>query len=122
MATFIHIDIPTDDLDRSKKFYSELFGWTFENPIPDTEFYLFATKDLQGNEGIRGGMGARGEPGQSVTNYIGVPSVNEYVKKIEQAGGKASTPMPVPGWGYLAMCEDTEGNAFGIWEDNPDTA
>jgi hypothetical protein len=120
MATFVHIDIPTDNLERSKKFYSELFGWTFEKPFPDMEYYIFATKDLEGNEGIAGGMGNREEPGQSVTNFIEVPSLDEYIKKIKAVGGKASEPMPVPGMGYLSMCEDTEGNGFGIWEGNPD--
>jgi predicted enzyme related to lactoylglutathione lyase len=26
--------------------------------------------------------------------------------------------MAVPGMGYLANCMDTEGNAFGLWEEN----
>ncbi len=26
--------------------------------------------------------------------------------------------MPVPGWSYLAVCFDTEGNIFGLWEEN----
>lgn len=120
MATFVHIDIPTEDLERSKKFYSELFDWTFEKPFHDMDYYIFTTKDLEGNEGIAGGMGNREEPGQGVTNFIGVPSLNEYIKKIKDAGGQASEPMPVPGWGYLSMCEDTEGNIFGIWEEDPD--
>jgi predicted enzyme related to lactoylglutathione lyase len=25
---------------------------------------------------------------------------------------------PVPGMGFFAMCMDTEGNVFGIWEEN----
>jgi predicted enzyme related to lactoylglutathione lyase len=25
----------------------------------------------------------------------------------------------VPQMGYFAVCQDTEGNAFGIWESNP---
>jgi len=27
--------------------------------------------------------------------------------------------MAVPGWGYLATCFDTEGNAFGLWQEEP---
>jgi predicted enzyme related to lactoylglutathione lyase len=30
-------------------------------------------------------------------------------------GGKVLSPkMPIPGVGYLAICEDTEGISFGI--------
>lgn len=31
MSTIIHFEIPADDLERSKKFYSDMFGWKFEN-------------------------------------------------------------------------------------------
>ena len=24
----------------------------------------------------------------------------------------------VPGWGYLAICVDTENNTFGLWEED----
>ena len=68
--------------------------------------------------GLRRGMGLRGEPEQRITNFIGVPSVDEHIKKIESAGGKVLNKLPVPGWGYMAMCLDTEGNLFGIWEEN----
>jgi predicted enzyme related to lactoylglutathione lyase len=26
--------------------------------------------------------------------------------------------MPVPGMGWLVNCMDTEGNAFGLWEES----
>lgn len=32
--------------------------------------------------------------------------------------GKVLMPrIPVPGFGALAICADTEGNVFGLWED-----
>ena len=27
MPTIVHFEIPTDDVERSRKFYSDLFGW-----------------------------------------------------------------------------------------------
>ncbi|MDP8906985.1 MAG: VOC family protein [Thermoproteota archaeon] len=27
MSTIQHFDIPVDDLDRSQKFYNDVFGW-----------------------------------------------------------------------------------------------
>jgi predicted enzyme related to lactoylglutathione lyase len=30
MPTIVHFEIPVDDVERSKKFYSELFGWKLE--------------------------------------------------------------------------------------------
>jgi uncharacterized protein len=30
MPTIVHFEIPADDIDRAKKFYSDLFGWKIE--------------------------------------------------------------------------------------------
>jgi predicted enzyme related to lactoylglutathione lyase len=84
------------------------------------EYYNIATKDEKGKEGIAGGMGQRGKPEQKITNFIGVSSINEYVKKIENLGGKILMPKTtVPGFGYIATFIDTEGNTLGIWETDP---
>ena len=71
--------------------------------------------------GIDGGLTKRESPNDpSTVNTIGVPSVDEYIKKITEAGGKIITPKTtIPGVGYLAYFSDTEGNAFGIMESDP---
>jgi predicted enzyme related to lactoylglutathione lyase len=44
----------------------------------------------------------------------------ESVAKVEKLGGKILVPkMAVPKMGYFALCMDTEGNVFGLWEDDP---
>jgi hypothetical protein len=51
------------------------------------------------------------------SDYIDVSSVDEYSTKLEKLGGKVvMQKTPVPGMGYFAVCLDTEGNRFGIWE------
>jgi hypothetical protein len=41
------------------------------------------------------------------------------MKQVQHLGGKLiSEKMAVPGMGFLANCIDTEGNAFGLWEEN----
>jgi hypothetical protein len=47
MPTIVHFDIPADDPERAKSFYSRLFGWKFEKPIEDMEYYLVDTKNLE---------------------------------------------------------------------------
>jgi predicted enzyme related to lactoylglutathione lyase len=119
MPTIVHFDLPADDVERGKKFYEKLFDWKFDKvPMPEP-YYLIETKDLEGNPGIGGGMGKRMLPGQQVSNYIGVPSVDEYLEKVEKLGGNIFMPKTaVPGWGYLAVCVDTENNVFGLWEED----
>ena len=120
MPTIVHFDIAADDPERAKKFYTKLFGWKMETPPgPPMEYYLIETTTLEGEEGVAGGLGKREAPEQKITNFVGVPSVDEYLAKVEKLGGKIVAPkMAVPGWGYLASCMDTENNMFGLWEED----
>jgi uncharacterized protein len=119
MSTFVHFDVPADNPERAKQFYEQIFGWNI-TPIPGPmEYYEIQTKDDDGSIGLAGGMGSRGAPEQKITNYIGVSSVDEYIEKVKQHGGTIIMPkMPVPGFGYLATFQDTEGNTLGLWETN----
>jgi uncharacterized protein len=120
MPTIMHFEIPSDDIERSKKFYNELFGWNFEkspSSLPGIEYWLVTTVDDKGNKALTGGMMKRLMPEQGPINYVDVKSVEEYSAKGEQLGDKVIFPkMAVPGWGYFAICGDTENNGFAIFE------
>lgn len=123
MPTIVHFEIPADDVERSRKFYTDLFGWKIERwPGTDgaMEYWMVTTIDEKGNKAsVGGGMMKRQNPQQQITNFIDVKSVLEYSSKIEKLGGKVVVPkMAVPGMGYFALCNDTENNSFGIWETN----
>ena len=84
-----------------------------------TDYHLIETKGLNWERGIGGGLGKRGAPGQRITSYVGVNSVEEYAAEVEKLGGKVvQSKMTVPGWGYLAICMDTKDNMFGLWQDD----
>jgi len=114
MPRIIHFDVPADDPKRAQKFYQDVFGWKFDKWNGPMEYWMVKTGDDK-QLGINGGLAKR-MPGQSgITNTIDVPSVDEYVKKIQAMGGQVISPkMPIPGVGYFAHCKDTEGNMFGI--------
>lgn len=115
----VHFDFPADDPERAIKFYSQVFGWKFEKWEGPMEYWLITTGPKE-EPGVNGGMGRRGDPDMGVVNTIDVPSVDEYVRKITAAGGKVLQPkMAIPGVGWYATCQDTEGNAFGIMHDDP---
>jgi len=125
MPTIVHFEIPSDNVERSKKFYNDLFGWNIEKvpaeKLPEgVEYWGITTKDHEGNIGVNGGMMKKIAPEQQgITNYIDVQSVEEYSSKVEQLGGKVKmSKMAVPGMGYLAVCSDTENNTFGLWEND----
>lgn len=118
MATIVHFDLPADDPERAKKFYQQLFGWKFVS-VPGMEYQFVETSSQDGKPGIKGGLGKRTSPDERILNYMGVESIDESMAKVEELGGKViRAKIPVPGWGYLAVCEDTEKNLFGLWQED----
>lgn len=118
MSTIVHFDVPAENIDRAKKFYAELLGWKFES-WPGMEYYLITTTNLEGVPGVGGGMGKRMDPSQRMMNYFGVKSIDAAMQEVKRLGGRMlSDKMAVPTMGYLANCVDTEGNTFGLWEEN----
>jgi predicted enzyme related to lactoylglutathione lyase len=133
MPTIVHFEIPSDNLERTKKFYTDLFGWKIEK-MPGTdqrEYWTFATttndKGGSNNGGgeqrtVSGGMLERQMPQEPIMIYIGIDSVTEYSNKVERLGGKViKQKTEVPGYGWFAICTDTENNGFALWEANTNT-
>jgi predicted enzyme related to lactoylglutathione lyase len=117
MPRVIHFEIPADEPDRAVAFYQNVFGWTIKKEGP-IEYWL-ATTGPDDKPGINGAIMRRAER-TTTCNTIDVPSVDEFVKKIQNAGGKAVTSKAViPGVGYFAYCADTEGNVFAIMQEDP---
>jgi len=116
-ASIVWFEIPADDPQRARKFYSSLFGWKI-NQFPQMEDYWHI--DTGGSDASPdGGMMTRKHPGQSITNYVMVPSVTKGMAKVKKLGGKVCmAKTAVPGMGYFAVCLDPENNSFAIWERN----
>jgi predicted enzyme related to lactoylglutathione lyase len=115
MPRVVHFELPADDLERAQRFYGEVFGWEFkrwDGPMP----YVLVTTGKE-ERGIDGGLLPRQARGAGTVNTIDVPSVDEYLGRILEKGGKVALPkMAVPGVGWLAYAIDTEGNTFGIMQ------
>lgn len=120
MSTIVHFDISTNDPERAKKFYETLFGWKIELLPGPLNYYMIETTDLKGGKGIGGGMAKRENAQQTgIVNYIGVSSIDECAVTVEKLGGKIiKSKQAVPGWGYLAVCVDTENNKFGLFQED----
>jgi predicted enzyme related to lactoylglutathione lyase len=119
-ANIVWFEIPADDIARAKKFYNSLFGWKI-NPLLGSPVPGYQHIDTSGPDASPdGGLMKRTHPGHALTNYILVPSVTRFMAKVEKLGGRICKPKtPVPGMGYFALCQDTESNAFALWEMNP---
>jgi predicted enzyme related to lactoylglutathione lyase len=120
MPTIVHFDISADDIERAKDFYTKLFGWKIEKFPGPTEYYMIETTTSTGEKGTTGGIARREKAYQKITNFIEVPSIDEYMARVEKLGGRIIEPKAaVPTVGYIAGCVDTEDNIFGIIEIDP---
>ncbi len=78
----------------------------------------------EGTPGINGGLVKRtsevtGDAAIAYVCTIDVPSVDEYADKIVANGGTIVVPkMPIPGVAWLVDAKDTEGNIFGIHQED----
>ncbi|MGA3268442.1 MAG: VOC family protein [Verrucomicrobiota bacterium] len=121
-AGIVWFEIPADNPDRAKKFYGKLFGWKI-GPIPgmtgpEAQNYLHINTG-GADASPDGGIMSRMHPQQPITNYISVPSVANAAAKVKKLGGKiCKEKTAVPQMGYFAVCQDTEGNIFALWERN----
>ena len=118
MPRVIHFEISADDPQRAVKFYESALGWQIHKWDGPQDYWLVHTGENQ--PGIDGAILKRNDPHATVYNTVDVPSVDEYVRKVEAAGGRVVLPkMVVPGVGWVAYCADTEGNVFGMLQDDP---
>jgi hypothetical protein len=97
-------EIPAGNTDRARSFYGGLFGWTF-TPYDDTGSYQMTDS---------GGIHQSEKNG--VTVYFGTSDLDASVAQVRELGGQAGDPQEIPNVGPYATCSDTEGNAFGLYQ------
>lgn len=113
MPRVIHFEVGADDPDRASQFYESVFGWNIQKWGGPKDYRLIST-GANDQPGINGGIFKR-EGQINYVNTIDVPSVDEFVAKVTEHGGKEVVPRTtIPGVGDLVYCQDTEGNVFGI--------
>ncbi|MGD8566286.1 MAG: VOC family protein [Candidatus Bathyarchaeota archaeon] len=121
--TIVHFEIPAEDIEKLRRFYSKLFGWRIEAMPGFTDYWNIETvpiddKGMLIRPGVNGGMMKKQNPDHKLVYYIAVESVDAYSKKIEELGGKITVPkQEVPGVGWWAFALDPEGNLFGIFQN-----
>ena len=123
MNPLTHFEIQADDIARAKDFYEKVFGWeiTKWDDGEGAEYWNIKARD-KGQVGLNGGLMKRMEPltGMGFRSFvcsIEVPSVDDYIEKVKDNGGKVVVDkMEVGKMGWMAYCLDTEGNQFGLFE------
>lgn len=127
--------IPTKNMQVSKKFYTDLFGWNIDQSEVSTgkakeglgsasEINMVSLRQNPPTSGTRmiGGLLQQKNINDGITLYFEVPSLETFVTKVKALGGKVIVEREnVPMQGAYAYCKDVDGNPFGLWETNPNT-
>jgi predicted enzyme related to lactoylglutathione lyase len=120
----VHFEIPFDDGDRARAFYSQAFDWQMM-PLPEMG-YTIVMSGPSGDAGptepgfINGGMMQREEPFSGPNLVIDVENLETALKAVGDAGGTTVSEREAVGdMGFVAYFRDTEGNLVGLWETAP---
>ena len=115
-APVAFFEIISDDQDRARQFYTELFGWSAQTDPSMGDYALLDTGN--GQDGVGGGLGpSSAEDAAGVRVYMRVDDLDAYLAKAEKLGGTTVvSPTDLPsGYGRIAMFADPDGNKVGLW-------
>jgi predicted enzyme related to lactoylglutathione lyase len=122
MNRVVHFEIHADDTTRARAFYAALFGWRFDQFGPMDYWLIYTGPEDQ--PGINGGLHKRLHPdaGEAVIGYVctvDVTDLDAMVAAVVKHGGTCMVPRKaIPEVGWFSYCKDTEGNIFGLIQND----
>ncbi len=121
MNPVVWFEIYVQDMDRAKKFYSEVLKIEFQQLSDPTEqsMLMFSFPSDMNAMGIGGSLvkmeGALPSNGSGTIVYFGCEDCGIEESRVEKAGGKVCQPkMSIGEFGFCTIITDTEGNTIGL--------
>jgi predicted enzyme related to lactoylglutathione lyase len=109
----VHIEIPAADTAAAKEFWGGVFGWEFGEYGEGSDYHMAQIDE-------RTGVAVTGDTSQAgPRTYFDVDDIRAAAARVQELGGTADDPMPVPSMGWFAGCRDPHGNDFGLWQSDP---
>ena len=110
-----YVEYPAFDLEATRNFFGEVFGWSFEEFGPD--YCAFAGQGLDGGF-YRSELYSSTRNGSALLVFYS-DDLEATLAKIEAAGGRIEKPIfAFPGGRRFHFCEPS-GNEFAVWSDRP---
>jgi predicted enzyme related to lactoylglutathione lyase len=112
------VDTSQPDPEAALPFYSGLFGWEFEDVMPDGSEDRYFIGRIRGGDVAAVGSIPEGAPPMATWNtYVWVTSADMTASKARDAGGAVvMEPFDVMDSGRMAVLTDPEGAAFFVWQ------
>jgi predicted enzyme related to lactoylglutathione lyase len=121
-GSVVHFEVPYDDAERARAFYSTVFGWNIQ-PVPEFEYNFVQTgptsdQGMPAEPGfIGGGMMQREATIDRPVITLNVDDMQTALAKVVEHGGTAvGDPMAVGDMGFAGYFKDSEGNLMGLWQ------
>ncbi|CAN5784772.1 hypothetical protein BH23CHL7_BH23CHL7_24970 [soil metagenome] len=113
-----HIEFPADDTARAARFYSQLFGWELGEMEGLPGYFLFRTGPIEASGGA---IGERGRTtGDRLRVYVETDSIEDVLARVDELGGQIVTGRTeIPGQGWYAVINDSEGSQIALFEGLP---
>jgi predicted enzyme related to lactoylglutathione lyase len=112
------IDTSQPDPEAAVAFYGALFGWAFEDATPPAAPGRYFVARLRGGDVAAVASQPQGAPAAAAWNtYVWVADAGETAAKVRAAGGSVLIePSDVGDAGRMAVCADTAGAEFRVWQ------
>jgi predicted enzyme related to lactoylglutathione lyase len=111
----VHFELPAEDDERGKAFWSGLFGWEFNDAgVPGMRYWLTQA----GGEPAGALYPSEDLVAQGPIVYFDTDDVDASVARVRELGGQAEDKAPIPGVGWFARCHDSEGNPFRLFQSD----
>lgn len=107
-----YIELPAEDVDRSAKFYQQVFGWNVRKRGDGASAFDDTTGEVSG--ALVKGRPPAGKPG--LLFYIMVDSVAKTIEAIVAHGGEIVQPMGADAPEITARFKDPGGNVIGLYQ------
>lgn len=118
-GSIVHVELYTDDLAATRRFYEAAFGWSSE-PVEGMEEYVM----WEAPDPPFGGFVERSSmafPAPTTLCYVDVDDLAATVEAIADAGGEVLVEeQTVPGMGVFAVFRDPGGVVEAAWEARPE--
>lgn len=118
-GTFCWVDLSTTDPDAAKGFYTELFGWDYDDREGEAGIYSIATLDGAGVAAINRQQpeeAAQGMP-PHWNNYVSVEDASASLAKAREFGANVlGDAFQVEDAGKIGVLIDPAGAACLLWE------
>ena len=112
------VDTSQPDPEAAVRFYSELFGWQFEDVMPPGSEGKYFSARIRGGDVAAVGSIPEGAPQVATWNtYVWVDSADETAARVRDAGGNVvMEPFDVMDAGRMGVFADPEGAVFMVWQ------